>query len=166
VRFIFQYQSKPNHKLVSPEPHFVEEERNLIENHFSYLGPSYKTDDIEEWNCFNMDNEGHLVSLRYTNSSRTNFQLSNESIEHLSNFPHLRNFHFSSFTSKSNKIDNQVTNFSLLSNLRMLSMYGQEIQNSELLKDLGMFTNLLSLSLSQPTTGNLTHLNHNLLYCF
>jgi len=67
VRFIFQYQSKPNHKLVSPEPHFVEEERNLIENHLSYLGPSYKTDDIEEWNCFQMDNEGHLVSLRYTN---------------------------------------------------------------------------------------------------
>jgi len=37
VRFYFQSQSKPIHKLVSPEPHFIEEERNLIENHFPNL---------------------------------------------------------------------------------------------------------------------------------
>ena len=111
-----------------------------------------------------MDYEGHLVSMV---SHYTNFQLSNESIEHLSNFPHLRNFHFSSFTSKSNKEDNQVTNFSLLSNLRMLSiMYEQEIQDSEFFKDLGLFSNLLSLSLLQPTAGTLMHLNHDFVMLF
>ena len=41
VNFLFNPQLKPIHKLVSPEPHFVEEERNLIENHFPYLGESY-----------------------------------------------------------------------------------------------------------------------------
>jgi len=37
VRFSFFRSIKPIHKLVSPEPHFIEEDRNLLENHFSYL---------------------------------------------------------------------------------------------------------------------------------
>ena len=138
VRFIFPYKSKPIHKLVFPEPHFVEEERNLIENHFKHVGSRYTSDDIEEWKCFQVDCEGHLVSLR-----SSNFQFSNESIEHLSNFPHLRSLDiFSSIIKES------VTNFSHLSQLRMLSIwYGQEIQNPELFKDLGLFSKLLSLIL-------------------
>ena len=138
VRFLFQNQSKPIHKLVSPEPHFVEEERNWIENHFSYLGSSYESGDIEEWECFEMDNEGHLVSI---NSS--NFELSNVSIEHLSNFPHLRNLDI-----LSTSINQSVANFSLLSNLRNLKIiFEEEFQNPEWLKDLGLFSNLLSLYL-------------------
>jgi len=127
------------HKLVSPEPHFVEEERNLIENHFKHLGYDYKTDDIEDWKCFEMDCEGHLVSI---NSS--NFHLSNESIEHLSNFPHLRKF----------KIiikqlpEEQVINFSILSNLRKLEITFERFEKDpELLQDLGLFSNLLCLCL-------------------
>jgi len=135
--FIFP-QSEPIHKLVSPEPHFVEEERNLIENHFNYLGSSYDTDDIEEWECFEMDNEGHLVTLK--TSRRSKFQLSNESIEHLSNFPHLRELGFRIFSSNISEI---VTNFSILSNLRRLSiLFGREFDDLELFKDLGLFSNL------------------------
>ena len=138
VRFNFENQSKPIHKLVSPEPHFAEEERNLIENHFCHLGSSYKSDDIEEWRCFEMDCEGHLVSMK------SHFQFSNESIEHLSNFPHLKNLDISSSTT----IKESVTNLSHLSHLRMLSIwYGQEIQDPEFFKDLGLFSNLLSLFL-------------------
>jgi len=139
VRFNFENQSKPIHKLVSPEPHFVEEDRNLIENHFKYLGES---DDIEEWDCFEMDNEGHLVSMR--SHFQSNFQLSNESIEHLSNFPYLRNLDIFSSTT----IKESVINLSLLSNLVDLSIwYGQEIQDPELFKDLGLFSNLISMFL-------------------
>jgi len=142
VRFYFQDQSKPIHKLVSPEPHFVEEERNLLENHFSYLKPDIGTDDIEEWYCFEMDNEGHLVSMKC--NSLSNFQLTNESIEHLSSFPHLINLNIISST-----IINQfVTNLSLLSNLRKLSIhFFQEFVDPEFFKDLGLFSNLLSLDL-------------------
>jgi len=157
VRFLFQNQSKPIHKLISPEPHFVEEERNMIENHFSYLGSSYKSDDIEDWRCFEMDCEGHLVSI-----ISQNFQFSNESIEHLSNFPHLRNVYTSFRPQEDDGID-----FCLLSNLRKLEItFENEFEDPELLKDIGLFTNLLSLSLSQPTAGNLTHLNHNFVILF
>jgi len=159
VIFLFD-KSKPIHKLVSSEPHFVEEERNLIENHFKYLGSHYKTDDIEYWKCFEMNNEGHLVSM--ISNFQSNFQFSNESIEHLSNFPHLRNLSITSSTS----IKESVTNLWLLSNLRKLSMGYKREYDPELLKDLGLFTNLLSLSLSQPTAGNLTHLNHNFVILF
>ena len=137
VRFNFRYESKPTHKLVSPEPHFIEEERNLIENHFKYLGSSYKSDDIEEWKCFEMDNEGHLVSIK-----SFDFQLSNESIEHLSNFPYLRNLNVSVI------YEGNVTNLSLLSNLVNLSIIlGQDFQDPEFLKDLGLFSNLIHLFL-------------------
>jgi len=139
VRFYFRNESKPIHKLVSPEPHFVEEERNLIENHFSYLGSSYESDDIEKWECFQMDNEGHLVSMF---PYQTNFYLSNESIEHLSNFPYLRNLNVSVI------YEENVTNLSLLSNLVNLSIIlGQDFQDPEFLKDLGLFSNLISLEL-------------------
>jgi len=146
VNFYFGNQSKPIHKLVSPEPHFVEEERNLLENHFSYLGSSYESDDVEEWECFEMDNEGHLVSLNSSQISRyqINFRLSNEKIEHLSNFPHLRKLE--TFTSTS--INQSVTNFSLLSNLVDLSIdFEDEFQAPESLQDLGLFSNLLILSI-------------------
>jgi len=143
VRFYFEDQSKPIHKLVSPEPHFVEEERNLIENNFNYLGYSYfKVDDIEEWQCFEMDNEGHLVSL-YMNSFQTSMPLTNESIEHLSNFPHLKNLYINV---RINEEEN-TTNFNLLSNLRKLSMtFETEFEDLEFFKDLGLFSNLLSLN--------------------
>jgi len=145
VRFDFPNQSNPNHKLVSPEPHFVEEKMNLIENHFKYLGEIDESEDIEKWDCFEMDCEGHLVSLKCDFQSK--FQLSNESIEHLSNFPQLR--HLDIFSSTS--INQSVTNFILLSNLRMLSIYfRQEFDGSELLKDLGLFSNLIYLSLCSP----------------
>jgi len=141
VRFYFPYQSKPIHKLVSPEPHFVEEERNLIENHFSYLGSSNKSDDIEEWECFQMDYEGHLISFI---PDEPNFHLSNESIEHLSNFPHLKNLDIPSSTN----IQESVTNLCLLSNLADLSMsFAEGFQDPELFKDLGLFSNLNSLDL-------------------
>jgi len=139
----FREQPKPNHKLVSPEPHFVEEERNLIENHFFYLGSRYKSEDIEEWECFQMDCEGHLVSMI---SHESNFQLSNESIEHLSNFQHLIFFAHTNFYVSNTTEDS--TNLSLLSNLRRLSMtFENEFQNPELFKDLGLFSNLLYLDL-------------------
>jgi len=141
VRFYFQNQSKPIHKLVSPEPHFIEEERNLIENHFKYLGKRYKTDDIEEWKCLQMDCEGHLVSM--SRSWPHLFQLSNETIEHLSNFPHLRNFYIFS----SNSIKESVTNFSILSNLVNLSINFERNYGPELFKDLGLFSNLIYLVL-------------------
>jgi len=147
VRFIFLDQSKPIHKLVSPEPHFVEEERSWIENHFKYLGFSYENDDIEEWDCFEMDNEGHLVSMK---SRRIYFQLSNESIEHLSNFPHLRNLEIFSSTN----IQGNATNLSLLSDLVNLTIDFEEVDEDlgvfddfEFLKDLGLFSNLLYLDL-------------------
>jgi len=141
VRFIFHKQSKPIHKLVYPEPHFVEEERNLIENHFKHLGKIYESDDIEEWRCFKMDCEGHLVTMKCYQS---NFQLSNESIEHLSNFPHLRKLYISSSTN----IQASVANLSLLSSLANLSInFGQEFQDPELLQDLGLFSNLLYLDM-------------------
>jgi len=145
INFYFQDQSKPIHKLVSPEPHFVEEEMNLIENHFYYMRYTYKSDDIEEWDCFEMDCEGHLVSLKSFQFPRIRikFHLSNESIEHLSNFPHLRNLDI-----VCSPINQFVTNISLLSNLRTLSL-GLEgnFQDPELFKDLGLFSNLLSLDL-------------------
>jgi len=140
VRFYFFNQFKPIHKLVSPEPHFVEEERNLIENHLSHLGSSYETEDIEEWSCFEMDHEGHLVSIK---AFKTNFQLSNESIEHLSNFPHL--------TKLSICIDKNTNaaNFSLLSILKSLSMIIEAgYPNPEVLQDLGLFSNLLFLRIT------------------
>jgi len=145
VRFYFYDQSKPIHKLVSPEPHFVEEEKNLIENHFKYLGSSHKSDDIEEWNCFEMDNEGHLVTFK---TGHTHFQLSNESIEHLSNFPQLKIFG-TTFELK----EGDVTNFSLLSNLRKLSVTFENEYDPELFQDLGLFTNLLSLELRFNTNN-------------
>jgi len=151
VYVFFSDQSKPIHKLVSPEPHFVEEERNLIENHFKYLGKNYKTDDIEEWKCFEMDNEGHLVSI--SASWQSNFQLSNESIEHLSTFPHLNNLLITLYPMEN---EQNIINLSLLSNLRSLSIsFDERHQDPELLKDLGLFSNLISLSLS--TAGNLSH---------
>jgi len=141
VNFYFRNQSKPIHKLVSPEPHFVEEERISIENHFSFTESNYKSEDIGEWKCFEMDNEGHLVSLRP--NFKSNFQLSNESIEHLSNFPYLRNLDIFS-----TNIKESVTNLSLLSNLRNLSMtFNREFDDAELFKDLGLFSNLISLEL-------------------
>jgi len=144
VQFVFRNQSKPIHKLVSPEPHFVEEERNLIENHFKYLGSSSRSEDIEEWDCFQMDCEGHLVSLE--SHYESNCQLSNESIEHLSNFPYLRNLKIISFTSIYQS--QSVTNLSLLSNLKNLSINCQrEFNDTELLKDLGLFSNLFYLDL-------------------
>jgi len=137
VQFYFYNQSKPIHKLVSPAPHFVEEERNLIENHFKYLGSSSKTDDIEDWKCFEIC-EGHLVSMK-----SGNFQLTNESIEHLSNFPHLSNL-CTSFR----LLGDNITNFSLLSNLRKISLsFGRSFVDPEFCKDLGLFSNLLSLNL-------------------
>jgi len=148
VQFFFQYQPKPNHKLVSPEPHFVEEERNLLENHFYYLGYNYESNDIEEWGCFQMDNEGHLVSL---NSHFTAFQLSNESIEHLSNFPQLKFFH-TLFKPQ----DGNVTNLYLLSNLRKLSMiFRKEFQDPALLQDLVLFSNIIYLKLENEHNNSL-----------
>jgi len=161
VQFYFQDQLKPNHKLVSPEPHFVEEERNLLENHFSYMATSCNTDNIEKWECFKMNKEGHLVSISLFYGE---FQLSNESIEHLSNFPHLKNLLITL-----NPVENEeyVINFSLLSNLkRLMVLFRKEAKDSELFKDLGLFSNLLTLSLSQPTAGNLSHLNHNFFIFF
>jgi len=143
VRFNFLNESKPIHKLVSPEPHFIEEERNLIENHFKYLGERFESDDIEEWRWFGMDCEGHLVTMQTPYG--LNLKLSNESIEHLSNFPHLRNLDIFSSIS----IKEYVTNLSLLSNLRNLTIsFNREFEDPEFLKDLGLFTNLLYLKLS------------------
>jgi len=126
-----------------------QEERNLIENHFKYLGSShFKGDNIEDWDCFKMDCEGHLVSMKH--NSRSRIKLSNESIEHLSNFPHLRNLKFL-FTTR---INQSLTSLSLLSNLDDLSINVErdfqqpelsEDLPTELLKDLGLFSNLLSL---------------------
>jgi len=147
MRFYFEDEPKPNHKLVSPEPHFVEEERNLIENYFSYMESSYKSEDIEEWNCFQMDWEGHLVSIKSNYQSK--FQLTYESIEHLSNFPHLRTLKFDSFDKSGN-----VTNFSLLSKLSKLSMIFHKEVEEELFKDLGLFSNLHSLTLINYRSGN------------
>ena len=158
VHFIFRNQSKPIHQLVSPEPHFVEKERNLIENHFKYLEEMYENDDIEEWDCFEMDCEGHLVSII---SDESKLQFTNESIEHLSNFPHLRNLNIVSSPS----IKESVTNFSLLSNLANLSISffqecldpddGPELlddldmfEHRKFVKDLGLFTNLIYLDMS------------------
>ena len=115
----------------------------------------YKSEDIEDWNCFQMDCEGHLVSLK-----SQNFQLSNESIEHLSNFPHLRNLHIVF------KHDNEepVTNFSILSNLRRLSVtIGKEIQDPELFQDLGLFSNLLYLHCYSNQPGILLNLEQLIL---
>ena len=138
INFYFTDQLKPNHKLISPEPHFVEEERNLIENHFSYLGSSYETDNIEDWRCFEMDCEGHLVSI-----FSSNFQLSNESIENLSNFPHLTKLSIC-FDKNTN-----AANFIFLSNLKSLSLIIEAgYPNPELLQDLGLFSNLLFLHIT------------------
>ena len=140
VRFYFRNQSKPIHKLVSPEPHFVEEEMNLIENHFSYLEP-YNNDNYEDFYCFQMDCEGHLVSI-----DSSNFQFSNESIGHLSNFPHLKYFEI---RFPVNSLDNRVTNLSLLSDLKCLSVSWRNIQvDPELFQDLGLFSNLMALDLN------------------
>jgi len=161
VRINFLYEPKPIHKLVSPEPHFVEEERNLIENMFSYLGSSYESEDLEEWECFEMDCEGHLVSMK----SRSNFHLSNETIEHLSNFPYLRNFEISSCTN----ITQSVTNLSFLSSLRNLSIiFEREYEDQEFFKDLGLFTNLIYLDLCGYYGLKITNLAvfHLLYYIF
>jgi len=150
VRFFFFKQSKPIHKLVSPEPHFVEEERNLIEIHFKYLGSRSKSEDIEEWRCFQMDNEGHLVSI-----ISSNFQLSNESIEHLSNFPHLRKLEITV------RYEENTTNFSLLSNLRKLSInFRREFNDPEFLKYIGLLSNLISLSLQNFISRLKIIINH------
>ena len=148
VRFIFQHQFKPHHKLVYPEPHFVEEERNFLENHFSNLGSHYNTDDIEEWACFDMDNEGHLVLFK------SYFHFSNESIEHLSNFPQLRHLDINII------YEDPLTSLSLLSNLVDLSIsferyYGNPelFRDPEFLKDLGLFSNLLALKVHNPFDG-------------
>jgi len=161
LQFNFQYQSKPIHKLVSPEPHFIEEERNLIENNFNYLGYSYfKVDDIEDSNCFEMDNEGHLVSLSM-NSFQKSMQLTNESIEHLSNFPNLNSL---DINVRINEEENTI-NFSLLSNLRKLSMtFETEFEDPEFCKDLGLFSNLLSLNI-QIYQGSL-NLSFVILFLF
>jgi len=149
VEFYFPFQSKPIHKLVSPQPHFIEEERNLIENHFSYVGDSYDGEDIEEWRCFQMDNEGHLVSI---SSLYGEFQFSNESIEHLSNFPQLTDL--SIITKISSKKEETIKNFSLLSNLRTLSLtFNREFEDPEFFKDLGLFSNLLYLYCYSPQPG-------------
>jgi len=146
VRFYFDFEP-PNHKLVSPEPHFVRDDRNLIEFYLYYLGDDYEEDDIEEWKCFEMDNEGHLVSI-----ISQNLQLSNESIfEHLSNFPHLRTLHFNSLN-----LYEKITNFGLLSTLRNLSMsFKSKFDDPKLLQDLGLFSNLLSLKLVNNRSCNL-----------
>jgi len=143
VRIYFRKESKPIHKLVSPEPHFVEEERNLIENQFYYFGSNYYSDDIEDWSCLEMDCEGHLVSLK--SSPKTRCRLSNESIEHLSNFPHLREL---ICQPSSSSIGESVTNLSLLTLLKSLTMnLGRVFNDPDFFKDLGLFTNLLYLSL-------------------
>jgi len=87
-----------------------------------------------------MDNEGHLVSI-----ISHNFLLSNESIEHLSNFPHVRYLKCSTMKTV-NEESNYITNFSKLSNLRKLSVrFEKELEDPELFQDLGLFTNLLCL---------------------
>jgi len=106
------------------------------------MGSTYKNEDIEDWKCFEMDYEGHLLSMIHYQS---NFQLSNESIEHLSNFPHLINLHIFFSTN----IQDSVTNFSLLSKLSKLSMrFEEEFQNPELFKDLGLFISFLYICLA------------------
>jgi len=150
VQFVFEYD--PNHKLVSPEPHFVEEERNLIENHLSYMGENCESEDIEEWGFFQMDYEGHLVKIM-----TPNFQLSNESIEHLSNFPCLNSLDMD--IDLESKDEKNVTNLSLLSNLRNLSMrFEDEFEDQEFLKDLGLFSNLASLILRFKIKSGLNYL--------
>ena len=145
----FSIESKPIHKLVSPEPHFVEEERNLLENHFSYLGENYDG-DIEEWECFEMDCEGHLVSI--IPDFDEVFHLSNESIEHLSNFPYLGNIDFR--IENEITVEENVTNLSLLSNLRKLGISFQILEDQEFFKDLGLFTNLIFLYLGNEIQGS------------
>ena len=146
VRFIFQDQRKPIHKLVSPEPHFVEEERNLIDKYLFYFKTGGNKDNFEDWECFEMDCEGHLVSILTPHLA--NFQLTNESIEHLSNFPHLRNLQIHSIRSSSWDYDANVANLSLLSNLKQLSLsYESNIKATELFQNLGLFSNLLYLFL-------------------
>jgi len=152
VRFDFGNLSKPIHKLVSLEPHFVEEERNLIENHFYNLEYMYDSEDIEDWSCFEMDCEGHLISM--IPDLNTTFQLTNKSIEHLSNFPYLRDLNMYSLVSHFVEGRENVTNFFLLSNLKKLEITFQDVhQDPELLKDLGYFSNLLSLHLYRHTSG-------------
>jgi len=179
VRFDFG-NSKPIHKLVSPEPHFVEEEMNLIKNHFKYLGKIWYIDTgFEEWKCIRMDCEGNLVreysqlikNLSYLGESYDiecqkcfemdceghlvsiifdSIPFSKERIEHLSNFPHLRNLDIYSSTTK----NQSVTNLSLLSNLANLSINFERVfKDPALLKDLGLFSNLLYLDLFSPTVG-------------
>jgi len=146
VGFDFHPQSKPIHKLVSPEPHFVEEERNLIENHFFYIGFPYEYEDIEEWECFEMNKEGHLAYMHYDSK----FVLSNESIEHLSNFPHLTNLRINYLEESvsQNRLQNWENFSCLAENLRSLSLsFLSEFQELELLQDLGLFTNLFYLSI-------------------
>ena len=114
------------------------------------MGSSYGSDNIEGWDCFQMDCEGHLVSFNFY---RSNFHLSNESIEHLSTFPHLNNLLITLYPMEN---EQNIINLSLLSNLRSLSIsFDERHQDPELLKDLGLFSNLISLSLS--TAGNLSH---------
>jgi len=93
-----------------------------------------------------MDSEGHLVSME--SYFQFDFQLSNESIEHLSNFPYLRNLEVVNDKSNFRNQGDNVTNFSLLSNLRSLKIkYGKEIEDLEFFKDLGLFSNLLKFEL-------------------
>ena len=115
------------------------------------MGYSYESENIEDWESCGMDNEGHLVSIK----SRK-FQLSNETIEHLSNFPRL--LHLSMDIRYEE--EKCVTNFSLLANLRKLTLiirkefeYQELFKDPELLKDLGLFSNLIALSI-EDITGN------------
>ena len=72
------------------------------------------------------------------------YQTFNYKINQL-NLPHLRNIQISFIHDNEEEL---ITSFSLLSNLRSLSIwYRQEIQDPEFFKDLGMFSNLVSLYL-------------------
>ena len=69
------------------------------------------------------------------------------------NFPHLRELHlyydFESYDEVAEDGFNVVTNFSLLSNLRRLSLgFEEEFKNAEILEDLGLFSNLIYLHLT------------------
>jgi len=159
VRFYKRSQSTPIHQLVSPEPHFVEEERNILENHFKYLGETYENEDIEDWDCFEMDCEGHLVSIDPGFNSK--LLLTNESIEHLSNFPHLTNLRINSLgESDSQNRSQNWENFSCLAkNLRSLSLsFISKFQELELLQDLGLFSNLVYLSIHTAPYSSLIYL--------
>ena len=117
------------------------------------MGSECKSDDVDDWDCFQMNCEGHLISI--ISSWESVFQLSNESIEHLSNFPHLRNIDFYI----ENKIaeEEDVTNLSLLSDLRRFYISNRKFVDPDFLKDLGLFSNLLSLEIKNYYDGFLRY---------